>query len=805
MAKLPIRIKDLGTQVTEDFTNSNLVLPVDDLTDDTTKRITSQKIIDDITDYLESNLGSDEPTADTVLRSGPNGKIDESWLPDVVLTGKYEITTLSQLENFVYAAPTAGEILVAENDVIVNRSTGSAYLVLASGAVSDVLGYTVRVQVLGTVNPDAFSTIEQAIAVASQSSRSIRGTPGRTYTFTTGVTVTGNFIADFTGCTLRRGASMADRSVVRVAPPLSAETYADADDVLAYSVAEFDYGNGATFVPRITVADTGAYAVGQIVKVLSSDKIPCSAPWEDTRYAESGEIGAIDAGDGYLYLIRPFCETWTPEKIVRLTATECDIVGGTWEDEEGYPAARKAPLVELHGVVRPRCRSMHLRDTASTQLQLLSCYEPVSLGNRFDNPRNSISNNAYGYGEKLIGCTRPVQTAATGSGCRHIWDTGGVTVADADLATSDPLHFGGVMEGYVADGVGYDSSNAPFNDHPDAFSTVFVNCRSLYTNRRSSGASLTGLQLRGRKSRAIGGVYEGIKPFQAEPSTNDQMVLKGVTFLKYPFGETDVAREPAFHVIGAGVASGRAKIKVQGCKFEQKFGRKEVILLQNTDMEIDASVDYEATLSNHVFARLETGSTLTIHGLQADFSASTAPTPMLTSLGDAASSIFAPGRVTIKGSPAGGSAIVLTDFNNLSGQADWRDVTGDGTFFDNESGWRNAGSAGLQRAVTRRSDTAAFSGDVTANFSGSSGAKTITWPAGAADPIIYAAINPTTTETFPGTVPAGSFIGQRLVLSNVGEFSFEVQTIGNISVFATRTVAVGASIVLRWSGANWTG
>jgi hypothetical protein len=159
--------------------------------------------------------------------------------------------------------------------------------------------------------------------------------------------------------------------------------------------------------------------------------------------------------------------------------------------------------------------------------------------------------------------------------------------------------------------------------------------------------------------------------------------------------------------------------------------------------------------------------------------------------------------VVVKGSTSGGSAIVLTDFSSLAGQADWRDVTGDGTFFGNESGWRNAGSAGLTRAVIRRSDTGAFSGDVAVNFSSGSGAKTITWPTGLASREIYVAVNPTTTGTYPGTIPAGAITGQRLVLSNVGEFDFTVQTTGNISVFATRTVAVGETIVLRWSGSAW--
>jgi hypothetical protein len=51
-----------------------------------------------------------------------------------VASGRLEIVALSQLENFVYNAPTGGQILAAEGDVIVNRTTGENSLVLASAA-----------------------------------------------------------------------------------------------------------------------------------------------------------------------------------------------------------------------------------------------------------------------------------------------------------------------------------------------------------------------------------------------------------------------------------------------------------------------------------------------------------------------------------------------------------------------------------------------------------------------------------------------------------------------------------------------
>jgi len=694
---------------------------------------------------------------------------------------------------------------IAPGDIIRTRAEGFSYEVLAAGASGDVeTAGGVKLRGLGAVVPEAFPSIEAAIAAAAQAGRALRGTPGRTYTFTDGVTVAG-LVADFTGCKLRRGAAMPNRSVLRVEAPFSAATFGAADAITAYSVVEWNFGNGATFVPRITVASTAGYSVGQIVKVMSSDRIPSIAPWQDTRYAEMGEIGAVDAGNGYLYLIRPFAETWTPERIVGLTATDCEIVGGEWFDEPGYPAARNAPMVELRGLVRPAVRDMHFRDTASTQMSVESCYEPVSRGMRYDRPRHSILNNSFAYGEKHLGTTRPVQQGAVGSRCRHVFDTGGWVVADGDIDTSSPLRFGGVVQAVVANGVGYDSLNAPFNDHPDAFETRIINCHSLYTNRAASGATLWGLQLRGRGGIAIGGVYDGLNPLRVEPSTSVKTVLRGVTFQKRPFNDTDAARQSLAEIIGGGViGGGKARVVMEGVRIEQRLGRKELLLMQNASVEFSGSIEYAASLSNPVFARLESGSDLTVHALTADFSASTAATPMLTFLVDAGSRVDAPGRVIVKGSTAGGSAIVLTDFNSVAGQADWRDVSGDGSFFGNESGWRNAGSAGLQRAIIQRSDTGARNNDITVNFSGSTGDKTITWPVGTASPQIYVAVNATFAGTELGTIPNGAFTGQRAILANVGTESFEVNSDpSNVAPAATRTVLTGASLIMRWSGTEW--
>jgi hypothetical protein len=562
----------------------------------------------------------------------------------------------------------------------------------------------VKLYAANELRPEMFDSIEDAITAAAQNGRALRGTPGKTYTFTTGVTVANApLIADFTGCFLVRSNTMSDRSALRVQHDMSETVYGDCDSVSAMSLEQYAFTGGTIETQRITLSSVAGYSAGDIVRVFSADKIPSISPWVDTRYAESGEIEAVDSGNNYLWMTRPFAESWTATKIARMSSHKVTLVGGEWSDEPGYAVSRRTPMIELYGCVRPECRNMHFRDTQGTQLLMASCYEPVSRGNIFNNPRHLPAQEAYGYGEKHIGTTRPVQEGAVGSGCRHIFDTGGQTVSDENLAIADVWDFGGVVNATVINGVGYDSINAPFNDHPDAYGTKIINCRSIYSNRRAPQTTLWGVQIRGRHGAVIGGVYEGLNPLKIELSTDDPCLVKDTVLKKLSVSDYNAALEACVTIDGTGLASGQANITLENVHIEQDFGRKEILSIDDAKVVLSGSVRYAATLSNAVFALLDNASELIIRTLDADFSGSSAPSPMLTKINDAGSSVTAMGSVTILGSPAASSFIVLTDFNDAAGSAWWHSVVGDGDFFGSD-GWRNEDSAARKVATIVRSD-----------------------------------------------------------------------------------------------------
>lgn len=659
------------------------------------------------------------------------------------------------------------------------------------------------------VTPSMFDTIENAISYCAANGLQLVGERGSTYVFESGITITDQPInIDFSGCKLERAAVGPGTSqpAVRVIHTHSADTFSDADDILAFSHETYTWENGDQTVVRLTVTDASLYSVGQIVKMMSTDRVPCISPWEDTRYSEMSEIGAIDLANNYLYMIRPLYEnTWTPEKVVTLKNIECIVKGGEWYDEEGYPVTRNAQMIRIDGAVWPIVREVKTRDTASMGVVFASCYEPRHEDCVHDRARMFPTENAYGYGCKFIhGTTRPISTNAQGTGCRHIVDTGGGVVSDAQIATKSPLEWGCVQKMRVISGVGHDSINAPFCDHPDAYGSEFINCTADWTNRRSQGAALWGLEIRGRADIVYGGNYDSLNPIRIALSTDDKCVLSNVLARRHNIDELDAGYgDPAIYVDGTGVISGKANVHMTGMRLEVINGRREIISGDNADIYYDGDILYKHSEDSPVVVRANTDTTVTLGDIKIDFRGGVGINPTIARCEGANDSVIGEGTVKIKRND-GYNVVALCQFNNSSGTAVFHDVEVDGDLFGGD-GWKDDASATLKLANIRRSDLVAGLSFMQGTLSGG-GNHTLSWPEGRLEPVLVFLFESTNaTNNINGISNVGAFPGQKIVLKNTAAtLTADVSTGTNISVGATRTIGAGEAFELYWDGANWT-
>lgn len=659
------------------------------------------------------------------------------------------------------------------------------------------------------VTPEMFQSIEDAIQYAANTGAKLKGKRGAEYVFESGITITDLPLnIDFSGCKLKRLAvgPATSQPAVRVIHTHSADTYSDSDDVVSFSHENYTWENGDQTVARVEVGDASQYSVGQIVKMMSTDRVPCISPWEDTRYSEMSEIGAIDAVNNYLYMIRPLYEdTWTPEKIVTLKNIECIITGGEWFDEDGFPVTRNSQMIRIDGAVWPIVREVKTRDTASMGLVFASCYEPRHEDCIHDRARMYPTENAYGYGCKFIhGTTRPISTNPQGTGCRHVVDTGGGVVSDAQIATKSPLEWGCVQKMRVISGVGHDSINAPFCDHPDAYGSEFINCVADWTNRRSQGAALWGLEIRGRRDIVSGGNFDSLNPIRIALSTPDLCEIRNTKAVRKNIENIDAGYgDPAIYVDGTGIVGDKANVRMTGMELTVENGRREIISGDNANIFYSGDIVYKHSEDSPVVSRAKNSTKITFGDTNIDFRGGVGINPTIARCDGADDSVVGEGVVRIKRND-GYNVVALCQFNNDAGSAIFHKVEVDGDLFGGD-GWKDDASATLKLADIKRTDLAANLSFMTGTLSGG-GTHTLSWPDGRLEPELVFLFESTNAANDINAISnVGAFPGQKIVLKNTAAtIGVNVSSGTNIDVGATRVINGGESLTLYWDGTNWT-
>lgn len=734
----------------------------------------------------------------------------------------YGARTFDSMAAFV-ADVTLSSANTALGRTVSVRGVGDFVRVAAGGDVTTAGGLRF-VASTTTLRPEMFGTIQQAITAAA--GRALVGTPGSTYVADgTSLVAPAGVDIDLTGCRVVASGGISDTTpVLEIRYPMSAATYGTADVVSGMSYVLEAFANGELYVPRLSVSPTVAaqYAAGDFVKILSADRIPANPIyWPNYRYAESHEVYRVDVSAGHIYLLQPLAEDWTPTRIVRYApVSRVRIVGGEWSDPAGFSATRRAPMISIRGAIRPEVIRVRTEHTASIGVLFTSCYEPLHRECMHNAARSNPTAGIYGYGVLFAGgCTRPTSWGAFGENLRHVVDTGASQYSDAALDGAAPDTLGGCVRLRVFSGRGINCHNAAFNDHPDAYESIFYDCSADYAQPRSPDSTRWVAQLRGRRSGIVGGDYRGVCGVRFEPGTDDEQFISGARFVNDARHTDDANRYGLIDVVGAYVSSGRARARIEGVYVERHLGKVVgIVALDNASVSFSGAIRAVTGQSNPAIFTLSGGSTLTLGDCEIDLTQATATVPLLVDLNSASDAVFAPGRVLLRGNNGISQSVAIANFSNLGGSADFRDVVlRDCSLYSNAgnvSGWRESGSATLARLIARPAD-ASCRASIRINFASPAGAKPITWPVGIGDPVIDVAVFPSIAGTYVGSLPNGSFVGQVLMLSNVGYEStyisgFELSNVATPvaltpSASDRRTILPGQSLRMRWSGSKWEG
>lgn len=233
---------------------------------------------------------------------------------------------------------------------------------------------------------------------------------------------------------------------------------------------------GATDTSSVTVADGTAFAVGDVVKIISDDLTDGSDPSQNQREGEMSVIGAIVSNEVYLYSKLRYTYT-TNIRIAKINKdrvfhmSNIEIVG----DDGLTIDANIRNAVVADGYYRPERFSCSITNWGNGGFQTIGCYQGISLNTSGDTLLTQESQDRYGYLVTDTGGKGHQHHNIRAINVRHAYTTNwlGVDADDADIGK-----YGRCNDVSIYNGLGINCQHAPWDTHPDADGVDFYNCKA---------------------------------------------------------------------------------------------------------------------------------------------------------------------------------------------------------------------------------------------------------------------------------------------------------------------------------------
>lgn len=331
----------------------------------------------------------------------------------------------------------------------------------------------------------------------------------KTYTCTTGVTVTDKHVRiNFNGAQIMRSAG----GTVDMTALTIIHSHSTPQAVLGVTADVFTSNWPTTLrvnstVAKIQVADATGWSAGDYAIIVSDDLIVGANTVDRPNQREGERIRIAAVIGNYLYAARPLRAVFTTNpRIARMTQKEVSLVSPWGSDQAGSPTGRSLPLIVIRGAVSPRVTDWKGTNLCSIGLQ----FEGVALGEvdgcEAYNLRTSDTDNAFGYGVRVLSSCDFTARNLHGSLLRHVFTTGAFSGTPADFA--DLTRYGSCWNVQILTGSSHDTGHAAFDFHEEAAGGVIDGCSVVYNHREPLG-TFSAFQLRGRytelrNSRSIG-------------------------------------------------------------------------------------------------------------------------------------------------------------------------------------------------------------------------------------------------------------------------------------------------------------
>lgn len=554
-------------------------------------------------------------------------------------------------------------------------------------------------------------------------------------------------------------------------------------------------GGSATTTNVLNVADSSAYAVGDLVKVVSDDLIAEGRPADLERLGETAMVAAVATGKIYLYsyLFEEFATN------IRVAKMRTDVVVSVDDVEIQYTAVNSASAIRATGLYKPYFRFSAPRTKAGL-LELASCFGAQSFGVRAKSLRTDFPAFSYGYGIVEYSCEYSQHMSLSIEQARHAYTDGTRSTDPGDARIE---RFGRTRYSKIIGGQGNFCQNAAWDTHYTSFGIEFIACHGGSPYNGPNG-SQRNYQLRGRNGRCIGCTSLGGVGYYINQVVDHPLATQGneVVDSSHVFMPGYDQNRQAFMVAGVTAAVNRPSALFRNCTSYQKTGDDPHYTVTDAEVVVtnpNVIAGLSGNSTGHAY-RASSNGLIRVAGGRSDFRTALGTGIRMCRVLDDSSAI------EISGHTVSGTIAYLVDMGSANGRFWSRDVDfADAAPSANSGiGYANKGAAavvGIDYSVTggRSGNSANLSATYAAG-----GAKTLDLMS-RANPQILFSMTVNAAGASVGNVPNGAYAGQLLLLNVTATSTsgITVPSAGNIQVGATITIDIGKTVRLYWTGTRW--
>lgn|GEM_PF-3939291 len=526
-------------------------------------------------------------------------------------------------------------------------------------------------------------------------------------------------------------------------------------EIINSTIDVSEENGGNTPVTRLTIEDISNLSVNDIVYIKNDDE----------SIYEYNTVRSIDSANKYIYLSSRIRYAYTTATISKLKDCTFSVEGINF-DSDNDTEAWKGRYILCSYLKYPQFSRINVKKGCNSFLSLTKCFGYSIRNSVITNLRNKISGQTVpnlGYGINDGGSINGLVDGCLFINNRHGFTTNGLSHNFKVINSS-----------------AFNCSGAGFDTHSDSDTGVFSNCHVFgsYRGNRTDG---TGFGIRGINvdviDCTIDRCFKGIQLF--EKFDNGKLINVKIKNTEYSG-------------IEATGESGTKKLTIEDCTIEP-ITNASAVSIGNVELTLNRSTLKNKSSIANSLCLIATNSIIHMNDNTLDLSEFTGTNGRFATF-NGATIVDGSRNKLIQGSANLNN--LFTGNNDTGANVVLKDTTGDFTI---------SSIFNLFKYAIEFNSPAVKSGVINHTIGSANTTTHFSIPFKADECIIYN-VTASTTSASLLNFGLGNFVGQKLLIKNVGTNSFAINNTGaNLILASSKTLTAKQCALFIWDGTSWNG